>query len=147
MQGGGSDMYGGELAGPRNNAPRGTGSRLLEDFTMKRGMVFGSIIVAAMLAFELFNYSTTDFALATLLAVVPVFVAVMVWLIRILMIGTLSMAGERLFSFGQLDEAAPAPAPIEAEPELQFQPAPAAPGLHLPTAVWRGSASPVRPEP
>jgi hypothetical protein len=191
-------------------------------------MVFGSIIVAAMLAFELFNYSTTDFALAnllgdlkfmglrwamilaiafcgmdfagiarlftpekgraehvevwyllaawflaatmnamltwwgvslallqhqslgneilsraTLLAVVPVFVAVMVWLIRILMIGTLSMAGERLFSFGQMEE--PAAQPM-AEPEPQPQPATAAPGLHLPTAVWRGNANPVRSE-
>ena len=60
-------MVSGEYAGPRNDAPRGQGIRLLEDYTMKRGMVFGSIIVAAMLAFELFNYSTTDFALANLL--------------------------------------------------------------------------------
>jgi len=219
----------GELAGPRNDAPRGYGTRLLEDYTMKRGMVFGSIIVAAMLAFELFNYSTTDFALAnllgdlkfmglrwamilaiafcgmdfagiarlftpekgrsehvevwyllaawflaatmnamltwwgvslallqhqslgneilsraTLLAVVPVFVAVMVWLIRILMIGTLSIAGERLFSFGQLDEPA---APVAAEPEPQPQLATAGPALHLPTAVWRGNAAPMRSDP
>jgi len=34
----------------------------------------------------------------TLLNVVPVFVAVMVWLIRVLIIGTFSVAGERLFS-------------------------------------------------
>jgi hypothetical protein len=34
----------------------------------------------------------------TLLKVVPVFVAVMVWLIRLLIIGTFSMAGNRLFS-------------------------------------------------
>src|SRR5260370_35206406 len=60
-------MNSGELVGPHNDAPRGNGTRLLEDYTMKRGMVFGSIIVAAMLAFELFNYSTTDFALANLL--------------------------------------------------------------------------------
>lgn len=33
----------------------------------KRGMIFGSLLVASMLAFELFNYSTTDFALANLL--------------------------------------------------------------------------------
>ena len=32
--------------------------------------------------------------------VVPVFVAVMVWLIRVLIIGTLSVAGDRLFSTG-----------------------------------------------
>jgi hypothetical protein len=127
---------------------------------IKRGMVFGLLIVSALLAFELFNYSTTDFALsdllgdlkflgfrwATILAVafcgidfagiarlftpeqgadepaevwylfgawmlaalmnamltwwgvVPIFVAVMVWLIRVLIIGTISMAGDRLFS-------------------------------------------------
>jgi hypothetical protein len=34
----------------------------------------------------------------TLLKVVPVFVAVMVWLIRILIIGSLSYSGDRLFS-------------------------------------------------
>src|SRR5512133_760547 len=152
---------------------------------LQRGAVLGSILVVALLAFEVFNYSTTDFALtdllgkdltfagvrwatilsiafcgidfagiarlftpqteasdepaevwylfgawvlaaamnatltwwgvavainghtalgsaivarATLLKVVPVFVAVMVWIIRILIIGSFSMAGERLFS-------------------------------------------------
>lgn len=157
---------------------------ILEDYKMKRGMVFGGIIIGALLAFELFNYTTTDFALTDLLgdirfvgirwamilslafcgmdfagiarlftpekekgeqvevwyllgawflaatmnamltwwgvslallqhggslgneilsreqllSGVPVFVAVLVWLIRILMIGTFSMAGERLFT-------------------------------------------------
>jgi len=33
-----------------------------------------------------------------LLRIVPVFIAVMVWLIRVLIIGTISQAGERLFS-------------------------------------------------
>lgn len=150
---------------------------------IKRGMIFGLLIITALLAFELFNYSTTDFALSdllgdlnflgvgwatilsiafcgidfagiarlftpeqgadepaevwylfgawmlaalmnalltwwgvsiailnhqtlgnavvareTLLNVVPIFVAVMVWLIRVLIIGTISMAGDRLFS-------------------------------------------------
>jgi hypothetical protein len=151
-----------------------------------RGMVFGGILVGALLAFEIFNYSTTDFALtdllgkelkfagvrwatilsiafcgidfagiarlftpeqgrnepaevwylfgawllaasmnacltwwgisvavmshtvvgsslvgqATMTKVIPVFVAVMVWLIRVLIIGTFSMSGERLFSMG-----------------------------------------------
>ncbi len=37
----------------------------------------------------------------TLTNVVPVFVAVMVWLIRVLIIGTFSMAGERLFSMAE----------------------------------------------
>ncbi|MBN1452483.1 MAG: hypothetical protein JW963_15820 [Anaerolineales bacterium] len=154
---------------------RGTASR--------RGALFGGILLGALLAFEVFNYSTTDFALrdvlgdlrfaglrwATILSlafcgidfagiarlftpekgrdepaevwylfgawllaaamnamltwwgvsvaiinhtsaggvlvgqttmtrVVPVFVAVMVWLIRVLIIGTFSVAGENLFS-------------------------------------------------
>jgi len=147
-----------------------------------RGMAFGIILLIALVAFELFNYSTTDFALAdvlgdlqflglrwstilalafcgidfagiarlfspgqgheatevwylfgawilaatmnailtwwgvsvaisnhslqsstvmetgTLVTVVPIFVAVMVWLIRILIIGSLSYNAEHLFS-------------------------------------------------
>jgi hypothetical protein len=151
-------------------------------FPIHRGAAFGIILLAALLAFEIFNFSTTDFALgdmlgkltfagvrwSTILAlafcgidfagiarlftpekvaheasevwylfgawllaatmnailtwwgvsiaildhpaqsvrvldptllsqVVPIFVAIMVWLIRVLIIGTLSYAGERLF--------------------------------------------------
>ncbi len=152
-------------------------------FRITRGIAFGMIILAALLAFELFNFSTTEFALgdllgdlsfvgvrwATILAIafcgidfagiarlftpeeggneikevwylfgawllaatmnamltwwgvsiailnhnslgdgvmardtmlraVPIFVAIMVWLIRVLIIGTFSVAGVRLFS-------------------------------------------------
>ena len=152
-------------------------------FTLRRGLAFGAIILGALLAFEIFNYSTTEFALTdllggldfvgirwatilaiafcgidfagiarlftpeegvnepteiwylfgawllaatmnamltwwgvsiaimnhetlgnavvsreTLLRVVPIFVAVMVWLIRVLIIGTFSVAGDRLFT-------------------------------------------------
>jgi hypothetical protein len=158
-------------------------SRAFGSFSISRGLMFGILIVAALLAFEIFNYSTTDFALSdllgdlsfaglkwatilaiafcgidfagiarlftpeqgadeprevwylfgawllaatmnamltwwgvsiailnhetlgnavvertTLLRIVPVFVAIMVWLIRILIIGTFSVAGDRLFS-------------------------------------------------
>jgi hypothetical protein len=158
-------------------------SQFTDRLQLKRGMVFGMLIVGALFAFELFNYSTTDFALTdllgeltflgirwatilsiafcgidfagiarlftpeqgtdepaevwylfgawmlaavmnamltwwgvsiailnhdtlgnavvareTLLKVVPIFVAIMVWLIRVLIIGTISMAGDRLFS-------------------------------------------------
>jgi hypothetical protein len=157
----------------------------LHRFRLQRGLAFGVIIITALLAFELFNYSTTDFALAdllgdlsflgvrwatilaiafcgidfagiarlftpeegadepgevwylfgawllaatmnamltwwgvslailnhntlgnavvereTLLRVVPIFVAVLVWLIRVLIIGTFSVAGDRLFTQG-----------------------------------------------
>jgi hypothetical protein len=158
-------------------------STLLQRFRLQRGLLFGVLIVSALLAFEVFNYSTTDYALKdllgdlkflgvgwstilaiafcgidfagiarlftpeegadepaetwylfgawmlaatmnamltwwgvslailghetlgnsvierqTLLRVVPIFVAIMVWLIRVLIIGTFSIAGERLFS-------------------------------------------------
>lgn len=150
---------------------------------IRRGMLFGLLIITALFAFEMFNYSTTDFALTdllgdlkflgvswatilavafcgidfagiarlftpeqgadepaevwylfgawmlaalmnamltwwgvsiailnhqtlgnavvardTLIKVVPIFVAIMVWLIRVLIIGTMSIAGDRLFS-------------------------------------------------
>lgn len=158
-------------------------NKLMHSVRPRRGLTFGLIIIGALLAFELFNYSTTEFALsdllgelsfmgvrwATILAiafcgidfagiarlftpedgvdepaeiwylfgawllaatmnamltwwgvsiallnhtslgnavveremllkVVPIFVAVMVWLIRVLIIGTFSVAGDRLFS-------------------------------------------------
>lgn len=158
-------------------------NNLMNSVRLRRGFAFGFIIIAALLAFEIFNYSTTEFALsdllgdlsfagirwATILAiafcgidfagiarlftpeegvdnpieiwylfgawllaatmnamltwwgvsiallnhtslgnavvdrdmllkVVPVFVAIMVWLIRVLIIGTFSVAGDRLFS-------------------------------------------------
>ena len=159
---------------------------------MRRGLLFGVIIMTALLAFEFFNYSTTEFALRdllgdldflgiawatilavafcgidfagiarlftpesgsqepsevwylfaawmlaatmnamltwwgvsiallnhaslgnavvsqeTLLKVVPVFVALMVWLIRVLIIGTFSVAGPRLFSQVERGEYVP----------------------------------------
>jgi len=158
-------------------------SRYFLHFRFQRGLAFGAIIIAALLAFEIFNYSTTDFALTdllgdlkflgvrwstilalafcgidfagiarlftpvessgeindvwylfgawllaatmnamltwwgvsiailnhaslgnavltrdTVLKAVPIFVAIMVWLIRVLIIGTFSVSGDRLFS-------------------------------------------------
>jgi hypothetical protein len=158
----------------------------LRGTALRRGALFGGLILAALLAFEVFNYSTTTFALGdilgelsfagirwstilaiafcgidfagiarlftpekgrdepaevwylfgawllaaamnamltwwgvslailshnpaggvllgqtTLIKVVPVFVAIMVWLIRILIIGTFSVAGENLFSLAE----------------------------------------------
>ena len=157
--------------------------QIMPKFRIKRGFLFGVLIITALLSFEVFNYSTTEFALldllgnlkflglrwATILAIafcgidfagiarlftpeqgaeepaevwylfgawilaatmnaaltwwgvsiailnhaslgnevlgresliriVPIFVALMVWLIRILIIGTFSVEGERLFS-------------------------------------------------
>ena len=159
-----------------------------ERIQVKRGVVFGLLIISALVAFEIFNYSTTDFALTdllgdlrfwgvrwatilaiafcgidfagiarlftpegrvgdqpevwylfsawliaatmnalltwwgvsiaivnhetlgnaviarqTLLKVVPIFVAVMVWLLRVLIIGLFSVAGEKYFGQEQLN--------------------------------------------
>jgi len=46
---------------------------------------------------------------ATLIKVVPIFVAVMVWLTRVLIIGTLSVAGDRIFSQVDLRKTASRP--------------------------------------
>jgi len=157
---------------------------------LQRGLLFGALIVTALLAFEVFNYSTTDFALTdvlgdlkflsirwatilsiafcgidfagiarlftpeqgreepaevwylfgawmlaalmnamltwwgvsiailnhqtlgnavvareTLLKAVPIFVAIMVWLIPVLIIGTISVACDRLFSQANMTSA------------------------------------------
>jgi len=162
---------------------RGSMNSLARRFPLQRGLAWGALIIVALLFFELFNYSTTDFALhdllgelefmglrwSTILALafcgidfagiariftpeegadepaevwylfgawllaatmnamltwwgvsiailennslgnaviaqeillkaVPIFVAVLVWLSRVLLIGTFSVAGERLFS-------------------------------------------------
>jgi hypothetical protein len=163
-------------------------SSIVKRFAQQRGVVFGGILLLALFAFEIFNYSTTAYALtdmlganlrfvgiswvtilsiafcgidfagiarlftpqlgqdepgqvwylfgawllaaamnailtwwgvavavrshqelstlvvgqATITRVVPVFVALMVWLIRVLIIGTFSMAGERLFSLAEI---------------------------------------------
>lgn len=162
---------------------RGSMNSLGRRFPLQRGLAWGALIILALLFFELFNYSTTDFALhdllgelefmglrwSTILALafcgidfagiariftpeegadepaevwylfsawllaatmnamltwwgvsiailendslgnaviaqevllkaVPIFVAVLVWLSRVLLIGTFSVAGERLFS-------------------------------------------------
>ncbi len=54
--------------------------------------------------------STTVMSASTLTKVVPIFVAIMVWVIRILIIGSLSMAGDRLL-WGHAAPQRRAPAP------------------------------------
>ena len=161
----------------------------LKSTAHKRGAIFGSILITALLAFEVFNFGTTSFALqdvlgnlkfagmqwsailafafcgidfagiariftpeqgrdepaevwylfgawllaaafnamltwwgvsvailnhsveggslvgqATMIKVVPIFVAAMVWLIRVLIIGTFSVAGERLFTLADVHD-------------------------------------------
>ncbi len=171
---------------------RGYAGSFFERLRLRRGSAFGAIIITALLFFELFNYSTTEFALsdllgelsffqirwATILAIafcgidfagiariftpevgsdepkeiwyllgawllaatmnamltwwgvsiailnneslggpvveretmlkaVPIFVATLVWLSRVLLIGTFSIAGERLFSQAEDDPRMP----------------------------------------
>ncbi|MEW6568059.1 MAG: hypothetical protein AB1449_07815 [Chloroflexota bacterium] len=75
---------------------------------------------------------------ATLLSTVPLFVAVLVWLIRVLMIGTLTLAGPRLFS----QESRPASARM---PRLEQRPRVSASATNASAA--HAMARPVRPAP
>ncbi|MFH2039685.1 MAG: hypothetical protein ABIJ65_09660 [Chloroflexota bacterium] len=186
---------------------------VFKSFSMRRGAIFGFILAGALIAFEAFNYSTTDFALTDLLGtnlrfiglrwatilslafcgidfagigrlftpekgrdepaeawylfgawllaatmnatltwwgvsvavrnhqslggsvvsagilytVVPIFVATMVWLIRVLLIGTFSMSGGRLFSLAEgkptmLRTAFQRPQPLSVPASRQPQP-------------------------
>jgi hypothetical protein len=186
----------------------------LQGTVLRRGVIFGAILVVALLAFEAFNYSTTDFALrdvlgdlgfagvrwstiltlafcgidfagvarlftpekgrdepaevwylfgawllaavmnailtwwgvsvaiinhtpaggvlvgqATLTKTIPIFVAVMVWLIRVLIIGTISLAGENLFSLAEnrprmQQTSRPIAEPVRANNPAYIRPAP-----------------------
>ncbi len=190
---------------------------VLRKASLRRGAVFALIMLGALLAFEIFNYSTTDYALrdvlgdlsfasvrwatilsiafcgidfagiarlftpeqgrdepaevwylfgawvlaaamnailtwwgvslaivqhntlssaiierGTLIKVVPVFVAVMVWIIRILVIGTFAMAGDRIFSMAD---------------DRRDQRTPARPASSYPLNAARPAAATVRPAP
>ena len=188
-----------------------------ERVQVKKGVAFGLLIITALVAFEIFNYSTTDFALTdllgdlqfwgvrwatilaiafcgidfagiarlftpegkfgeqtegwylfaawliaatmnamltwwgvsnaivnhetlgnaviarqTLLKIVPVFVAVMIWLLRVLIIGLFSVAGERYFGRDQLrvEFSQRRPAPVSSRkkaPVKGYKPAPKPP--------------------
>ena len=176
-------------------------SSFSKQLRLQRGFLFGALIVGALLAFELFNYSTTDFALsdllgdlkfmgiawATILAIafcgidfagiarlftpeqgrdepaevwylfgawllaaamnatltwwgvsvamarqpvvgsavvsqatlikgVPIFVALMVWVTRVLIIGAFSIAGERIFSMANTPQSYAKPAKKKSYP-------------------------------
>jgi hypothetical protein len=198
-------------------------------FPVRRGIVFGGLIIIALLAFEMFNYSTTDFALSdllgdlrflgvrwatilaiafcgidfagiarlftpqrgadepkevwylfgawllaatmnavltwwgvslaalnhqalgnavidrqTLVRIVPIFIAVMVWLIRVLIIGTFSVAGEGLFSDASVDRRARLPvarSPISRPPVTTSQRSPAP----LANSTFRPAPKSIRP--
>ena len=208
----------------KNGMSTVTVNRVARRIKPSRGFLFGVLILGALIAFEIFNYSTTDFALSdllgnlrfadvrwstilaiafcgidfagiarlftpeqgsgepkevwylfgawllaatmnavltwwgvaiailshtslgdavispdTLVKVVPIFVAIMVWVIRVLIIGTFSVAGDRLFSQSDsVSQTRTAPALHPAQPLA-------------PSAVMAAQAaqrtSPTRPDP
>ncbi|MBN1147616.1 MAG: hypothetical protein JXA78_10200 [Anaerolineales bacterium] len=213
-------------------------NQTLEPFTsrlnLSRGLAFGVIIITALLAFEIFNYSTTDYALTdllgdlkfmglrwatilsiafcgidfagiarlfapeqgktahnetwylfgawllaaamnamltwwgvslailnhqalgnavlereTLIRVVPIFVAILVWLIRVLIIGAFSVAGEQLFELADTAvERRPAarPALSQAGGRAPIRPAaPVRPSVQAPASA--ASRARVNPAP
>ena len=71
-------------------------------------------------------------AQGTLVKVVPIFVAVMVWLIRILIIGTFSVAGDRLFSQADARRRTARPATSLSPSPVQLLPQPHPYPHHLP---------------
>ncbi len=206
--------------------------RMVPSLHPTRGLFFGALILGALLAFELFNYTTTDYALTdlmgnirffdvrwatilalafcgidfaglarlftpergagqpkevwylfgawllaatmnamltwwgvaiailshvslgtsiipadTMISVVPIFVAIMVWVIRVLIIGSLSVAGNRIFSQAELVYQAPSTAQAQPTPALAI-PTPASPFHPIPKPDPK-SANPglSRPEP
>jgi hypothetical protein len=215
-----------EMTTYRRNAGDGL-STLFKGHRMSRGAAWGIMIIGALLAFEVFNFSTTEFALkdllgelkfagvrwATILSIafcgidfagiariftpergqdeptevwylfgawllaaamnamltwwgvsiaiishsslgagsvisnvtltkaVPVFVAIMVWLIRVLIIGTFSLAGDRLFSQDSRRSH------NSARPQTQASRAPATSSLRPASSLPRPANTYSRPAP
>jgi hypothetical protein len=85
----------------------------------------------------------------TLLKVVPIFVAVMVWLIRVLIIGTFSVAGDRLFSQADVSFRPRTSSSLSTTKD-SIRPAPAQPITFRPVPKAASEAerhSYIRPEP
>jgi len=81
---------------------------------------------------------------AAMIKVVPIFVAVMVWVIRILIIGTFSVTGERLF---QHDTAYRRPVSSATQRPVMTRPAPTNPGAVRPAPSLPNYRSAPRPNP
>ncbi len=58
---------------------------------------------------------------ATLIKVVPIFIAVMVWLVRLLIIGTFSLAGDRLFTTAEYSATQYKPQYQQSQPRPSYQ--------------------------
>lgn len=72
------------------------------NFAGGRGLALGLILVAALIGFEVFNFDTTRYALANLMGGLRFIglewagILILVWLTRILFIGSLSVAADRM---------------------------------------------------
>jgi hypothetical protein len=91
---------------------------------------------------------------ATLTRAVPIFVAIMVWLIRVLIIGTFSLAGDRLFTTASAYASrpfTPANTPHQPNPRPSASTATLRPASSLgrpaPKPMTQSSFAPTRPEP
>lgn len=83
---------------------------------------------------------------ATLTKVIPIFVAVMIWLIRVLIIGTFSLAGDRLFSTASTNASRPYQPNTSSSTNSAFRPASNL-GRPAPKPMGQTSFSSAKPEP
>ncbi len=79
---------------------------------------------------------------ATLTKAVPVFVAIMVWLIRVLIIGTFSMAGDRLFSQAERPRSSVARSAHQPQPNPATASLRPASSLPRPVSAYRPAPKP-----
>jgi hypothetical protein len=83
---------------------------------------------------------------ATLTKVIPIFVAVMIWLIRVLIIGTFSLAGDRMFSTAHTTTSRPYQPSTSSSTASAFRPASSL-GRPAPKPMGQANFSSAKPEP
>ncbi|HEY5983614.1 MAG TPA: hypothetical protein VIU38_09075, partial [Anaerolineales bacterium] len=97
--------------------------------------------VSVAIAQQANSAGTSIVSEGTLTRVVPVFVAAMVWLIRVLIIGTFSVAGDRLFTTAPMPAASPRSyGPPSGRPQVT-------PALRTASSISRPVSSSFRPAP
>jgi hypothetical protein len=115
--------------------------------TMNATLTWWGVSIA-ILNHETLGNAVVDRAL--LLKVVPIFVAVMVWLIRVLIIGTISVAGDRLFSQADINlrtrRPTHRPAPQRRAPVRTLSGRPSASQRSANASSFRPSPKPASPD-
>lgn len=131
--------------------PDGEGESSAEMVYLMAAWLLGATMNAIMtwwaVTLTLLNHNVGNEVLPReqLLTIVPVFVAVLVWLTRILFIGALSLAGGRLMAGATAQRAAASARSAAAAEQPAVQPQPQPAGLR--PAVMRPSRLPVTPAP